>query len=488
MALKRQLLISFLFLVISSLSLYSSNVILTSQATLTTTSVESTASSSSEILEKSDRYFKLNKIATVLAVAMVIILCLLSSVLYANNRLRRKANKLLQQKNLELISEKENAEKANRAKAEFLSTITHELRTPLYAVTGLTHLLIEENPSEAQKEHLESLRFSGEYLLSLVNNILDFNKLEKGNIEVDNVVFSIRSRLTDVVEALKSRAAERGNSLSLTIGPNVPNKVKGDALKISQIIINLVGNAIKFTEKGTIDVCVNKVKDTDTNKIVLYFEVADSGQGISKLKQENLFKGFNNETLQINTKFGGSGLGLSIVKRLLHLMGSSISLKSDVGKGAKFYFEIPFEIYQETSSENLINQMDLIDFKVMKSAKILIVEDNKINQLITKKILQKQGVECSIADNGEIAVEKAKNFTYDLILMDIHMPGITGLEATKEIRKFDMRTPIIALTAVTLKDNLKEFYAVGMTDVIPKPYKTEEFFMKIEKALKGHYV
>jgi len=443
----------------------------------------------SEAFEKDqNRYFKLNKIATILTVAMVIVLCLLSSVLYANNRLRSKANKLLQQKNIELISEKENAEKANRAKAEFLSTITHELRTPLYAVTGLTHLLIEENPTQSQKDYLESLKFSGEYLLSLVNNILDFNKLEKGNIEVDKIIFNPTKRMHDVLEALRSRAKERGNQLNLKVGPNVPHKVKGDALKISQIIINLVGNAIKFTENGVIDLYVNKVNDLEMKKVLLYFEVADSGQGISKAKQQNLFKNFNNDSLQINTKYGGSGLGLSIVKRLLHLMDAKISLQSEVGKGSKFYFELPFEIYTEKSSNEVVDQMSRIDFAVMKGAKVLIVEDNKINQLITKKILQKQGVQCSISDNGELAIEKAKNFDFDLILMDIHMPGITGLEATKEIRKFDMRTPIIALTAVTLKDNLKEFYAVGMTDVIPKPYKTEEFFMKLEKALKSAYV
>ncbi len=434
------------------------------------------------------RYFKLNKIASVLTVAIVIILCILSLVLYANNRLRRKANKLLQHKNIELIEEKEKAEKANRAKAEFLSTITHELRTPLYAVTGLTHLLIEENPSETQREHLDSLKFSGEYLLSLVNNILDFNKLEKGNVEVDSVVFSPLRRLTDVVEALRSRSSERGNKLNLSVGPNVPEKVKGDALKISQIVINLVGNAIKFTENGTINVYVNKVKDLEGGQVLLYFEIEDSGLGISKAKQENLFKGFKSESLQINSKYGGSGLGLSIVKRLLNLLGTDISVKSELGKGSKFFFELPLEIYNEESASVKVNTMSQIDFGIMKGAKVLIVEDNKINQLITKKILQKQGVECSIADNGEAAIREAKNFDFDLILMDIHMPGITGLEATKEIRKFDMRTPIIALTAVTLKDNLKEFYACGMTDVIPKPYKTEEFFKKLEIALKGQYI
>ncbi len=435
-----------------------------------------------------ERYFKLSKIASVLTVAMVLILCLLSSVLYANNRLRTKANKLLQQKNIELILEKENAEKANRAKAEFLSTITHELRTPLYAVTGLTHLLIEENPTDSQLEHLDSLKFSGEYLLSLVNNILDFNKLEKGGVEVGSEIFSPLRRLTDVVEALKSRAHERGNQLNLIVGPKVPEKVKGDALKISQIIINLVGNAIKFTENGSIDIYVNKVRDLKDNSVLLYFEVSDEGLGISKSKQENLFKGFSSESLQINTKYGGSGLGLSIVKRLLGLMDAEISVKSELGKGSKFFFELSFEVYEEEMSNTQVDLLSQINFEIMKGAKVLIVEDNKINQLITKKILQKQGVVCSIADNGEIAVDKAKNFEFDLILMDIHMPGITGLEATREIRKFDMRTPIIALTAVTLKDNLKEFYACGMTDVIPKPYKTDEFFLKLEKALTGQYV
>ena len=431
---------------------------------------------------------KLSKITTILSIALITILTLLTLALFKNNKLRAKANRLLQQKNAELLAEKEKAEKATAAKAQFLSTITHELRTPLYAVTGLTHLLLEENPTENQKEHLNSLRFSGEYLLSLINNILDLNKLEAKKVEVEVTSFNLKKRISDVLIALSKAAKDRNNKLILNFDKNIPNKIKGDPLKISQILINLIGNAIKFTKDGIINIYVNKVKDLEGNKVRLYFEVEDNGTGISESKQQDIFDNFSQESLEVNRKYGGSGLGLSIVKNLLNLLGSEIKLKSEVNKGSKFYFELDFEIFDENEVVVTKKIFEAIDFEAMKDRKVLIVEDNKINQLITKKILEKNKINCEVADNGETAVEKAQSNSYDLILMDIHMPGISGVEATNQIRKFDMRTPIIALTAVTLEDHMDEFYANGITDVIPKPYKTEEFFLKIQKAFRGEYV
>ncbi|WP_232285829.1 response regulator [Aquimarina agarilytica] len=430
---------------------------------------------------------KLGKITTVLSIALITILTLLTLALYKNNKLRARANKLLKQKNAELLAEKERAEKASAVKAQFLSTITHELRTPLYAVTGLTHLLLEENPTENQKEHLNSLRFSGEYLLSLINNILDLNKLEANKVEVEVTSFNLKKRISDVLIALNKAAEDRGNVLNLNFDSNIPKTLKGDPLKISQILINLIGNAIKFTKSGEINIHVLKAKDIDAHKILLYFEVEDNGVGISEKKKYDIFENFNQESLEINRKYGGTGLGLSIVKNLLSLLGSEIQLNSTVGKGSKFFFELEFGLFEETEVSVKKKVLAKVNFEEMEGKKVLIVEDNKINQLITRKILEKNKIVCEVADNGEIAVEKAENFSYDLILMDIHMPGISGVEATKRIRKFDMRTPVIALTAVTLADHMDEFYANGITDVIPKPYKTEEFFLKLQKAFRGEY-
>ena len=425
---------------------------------------------------------KLGRLTTILSIALITILSLLTLSLYKNNNLRAKANELLQNKNTELILAKENAERASEAKVQFLSTITHELRTPLYAVTGLTHLLLEESPTPNQKEHLNSLKFSGEYLLSLINNILDLNKLEANKVEIENTSFNLKKRINDVLIALGKSAKDRNNKLHYEFDDNVPAKLKGDPLKVSQILINLIGNSIKFTQNGDIWIRVKLISMIE-NKVFLNFSIEDNGVGISEKKQQSIFENFTQGSVQINRKFGGTGLGLSIVKNLLNLMDSEIKLESELGKGSKFLFDLKFEVVEDKST-NYSEEAKKIDYKVMIDKNILIVEDNKINQLITRKILEKNKIICDVADNGDIAVHKVKENTYDLILMDIHMPGISGIEATRQIREFNTEIPIIALTAVTLDDNLDEFYDNGFNDIIPKPYKTEEFFTKLHKALK----
>ncbi|WP_062059987.1 tetratricopeptide repeat-containing hybrid sensor histidine kinase/response regulator [Aquimarina longa] len=427
------------------------------------------------------RSLKLGRLTTILSIALITILSLLTLSLYKNNNLRARANELLQNKNTELILAKENAERASEAKVQFLSTITHELRTPLYAVTGLTHLLLEESPTPNQKEHLNSLKFSGEYLLSLINNILDLNKLEANKVEVENTSFNLKKRINDVLIALGKSAKDRDNNLHYEFDESIPPKLKGDPLKISQILINLIGNSIKFTQNGDIWIRVSPISQVE-NKIALNFEIEDNGVGISEKKQQSIFENFTQGSVQINRKFGGTGLGLSIVKNLLSLMGSEINLESKLGKGSKFMFNLTFEIFEDKSTD-YAEEAKKIDYSVMVDKHVLIVEDNKINQLITRKILEKNRINCDVADNGNIAINKTKENSFDLILMDIHMPGISGIQATKQIREFNTEIPIIALTAVTLDDNLDEFYDNGFNDIIPKPYKTEEFFTKLHKAL-----
>jgi len=434
---------------------------------------------------ENERTLKVNKLTTILSVALITILSLLTLSLYKNNNLRARANELLQKKNSELILAKENAEKASLAKAQFLTTITHELRTPLYAVTGLTHLLLEESPTESQKEHLNSLKFSGEYLLSLINNILDLNKLEANKVEIVKSNFDLEKRISDVLIALKNSADDRNTKLHFSYDKDIPAKLIGDPLKVSQILINLIGNSIKFTEDGDIWIAVNKTRQ-DGKFVSLLFEIKDNGEGIGKEKQKAIFENFTQGSTQINRKFGGTGLGLSIVKNLLSLLNSEIELESDLGKGSTFTFELQFEAetLETKPAQAVAPSKDIVlTNDIMKDKNILIVEDNKINQMITRKILEKNKVICDVADNGTIAIEKVQNNEFDLILMDIHMPGISGIEATIEIRKFNPDIPIIALTAVTLDDNLDEFYMNGFNDIIPKPYKTEEFFHKINKYL-----
>ena len=434
-------------------------------------------------IDKQRRSINFGKMTTGLSIALIVILSLLTLSLYKNNNLRAKANELLQDKNSELQLAKEKAEKASLAKAQFLSTITHELRTPLYAVTGLTHLLMEEDPTPEQKEHLDSLKFSGEYLLSLINNILDLNKLEANKVEVEKTSFNLKKRVTDVLVALKKSADDKNNNLHFEYDDDIPVKLLGDPLKLSQILINLIGNSLKFTQNGDIYVRIQKGSENN-DRISVRFEIEDNGVGISRKKQKSIFEIFSQASLQINRKFGGTGLGLSIVKNLLELMGSKIQLESQLGKGSKFWFDINFAISEEYQDKNPNNIIYDVDYLALENRDILIVEDNKINQMITKKILEKNKMRCLVADNGKDAIALVKEHNFDVVLMDIHMPGISGIEATREIRKFNKKLPIIALTAVTIDENLDDFYRAGFNEIIPKPFKTEEFFEKIYRSME----
>ena len=434
-------------------------------------------------LDRQQRSISFSKITTGLSIALIVILSLLTLSLYKNNNLRAKANTLLQDKNTELQMAKEKAEKASMVKAEFLSTITHELRTPMYAVTGLTHLLLEENPKPEQKEHLSSLQFSSEYLLNLINNILDLNKLEANKVEIEKTTFTLRKRLNDVLIALKKSAEDRKNSLKLEFDPDIPDKLDGDSVKLSQVLINLIGNSLKFTQNGDVVIRVSKLAEKN-NKITLHFEIEDNGVGISKKKQKSIFESFSQASLQINRKFGGTGLGLSIVKSLLELMGSRIQLESQLGKGSKFWFDLVLEVSaQDATEEKGQKHLDENEYGLFENKHILVVEDNKINQMITRKILEKRNFKCQVVDNGMDAIKLVETNDFDVVLMDIHMPGISGIEATQEIRKFKPQLPIIALTAVTIEENLDEFYRVAFNEIIPKPFKTEEFFEKIHRSL-----
>ena len=431
--------------------------------------------------EKSESF---NVITNGLSIAIIAILSLLTLSLYKNNNLRAKANTLLQDKNTELLLAKEKAEKASLAKAQFLSTITHELRTPLYAVTGLTHLLMEENPKEHQREHLESLKFSGEFLLSLINNILDLNKLEAKKVEIEKISFHLKKRINDVLIALKKSANDKQTTLRVDYDDSIPESLSGDPVKLSQVLINLIGNSVKFTQNGEVVIRVRKI-DQYNNSIKLNFEIQDNGVGISKKKQKSIFETFSQGSLQINRKFGGTGLGLSIVKNLLELMNSKIQLESKLGEGSKFWFNLDLDISDEkVSQQTKTDKKKVIDLQYLVGKNVLVVEDNKINQMITKKILEKNKMVCQVADNGTDAVALVNENDFDIVLMDIHMPGISGIEATQKIRGFNKELPVIALTAVTIDENLDEFFRVGFNEIIPKPFKPEEFLEKIHDTLK----
>ncbi|WP_411032251.1 ATP-binding protein [Spongiimicrobium sp. 3-5] len=438
-----------------------------------------------EKIEELNESANRSEITAILTSAFLTIISLLAVSLYRNNQIKLKTNDLLQTKNKELQNARDEAVQAMEAKTNFLSTVSHELRTPLYAVTGLTHLLLEENPSENQKEHLKSLKFSGDYLLNFINDILQINKIDADKLEPLNIDINLKKILTEVIDSLQQSAKENNTKIVLDYDDTIPSHLMSDPLKLSQIFMNLIGNALKFTKEGEVTV-IAKLMKKEEEDVTLYFEVKDNGIGISKEKQKNIFDSFEQGSIQINREYGGTGLGLTIVKSLLGLFGSKIQLESEFGKGSSFFFELDLK-----SKDSIV---DDIPFEItekeydLTGLHVLVVEDNKINQVITKKMLTKKEITCDIASNGMDAVDLANENKYDGILMDIHMPGISGEEATIRIRKFDKETPIIALTAISLDDSLESFYAAGCNDVVTKPFKPEVFYQKIGENILGRKV
>ncbi|MBD0832380.1 ATP-binding response regulator [Aestuariibaculum sediminum] len=439
-----------------------------------------------EKLKKEEDDNNLSTLISILSVALITILSLLTLSLYKNNNIRLKTNNMLHKKNGELIIAKEKAELASKTKANFLSTVTHELRTPLYAVTGLSNMLLEENPKPEQIQHLKSLKFSGDYLLTFINDILQINKIEANKVDVEPEPFNLKKKINNIIMALNNQAQDNNVKIHLEYDASIGENFIADQIKISQILINLIGNSIKFTKNGDIWIRIYKIEEKG-NIYTLRFEVEDNGIGISQEKQDHMFESFSQGSIQINRKYGGTGLGLSIVKGLIGILNGKIYVKSELGKGTTFYFEIPLE---HTSNQESIENKPIYfggnpDDIDLENVKVLVVEDNKINQMITKKILTKMNLNCEIVDNGEDAVNNIKNKKYDIVLMDIHMPGISGIEATKRVRTFDKELTIFALTAVTIEDKMQEFEDAGFTDIIPKPFKQEEFEKKLYNALKN---
>ncbi|TVZ15186.1 signal transduction histidine kinase [Maribacter sp. MAR_2009_72] len=425
-----------------------------------------------ELTESQNR----SEFTTILISSFLIIISLLAVTLYRNNQIKLKTNDLLQTKNKELQIARDGAVQAMEAKTNFLSTVSHELRTPLYAVTGLTHLLLEENPEEHQKEHLKALKFSGDYLLNFINDILHINKIDANKLEPLNMEFNLKKVINEVINSLSQSAKANKTKLILEYDESIPGHLLSDPLKLSQIFMNLIGNAIKFTKGGEVRI-TTKLLEKNNDQVKIFFEVTDNGIGISKEKQKSIFDGFEQGSIQINREYGGTGLGLTIVKSLLGLFNSKIELESTLGEGSSFSFEIAMTSMEDLPEDFTFEtaQKDY-DFKNLH---LLIVEDNKINQVITKKMLSKKEMTSDIANNGHEAITLAQENLYDAILMDIHMPGISGEEATIEIRKFNQDTPIIALTAISLDDSLESFYAAGCNDVVTKPFKPEVFYQKI---------
>ncbi|MFN7100148.1 MAG: ATP-binding protein [Flavobacterium sp.] len=423
---------------------------------------------------------KFSKLISILAIALISILSLLSLSLYKNNIIRNQSNLLLKEKNNELEIAKDKAEKASQARAEFLSTVSHELRTPLNAINGITHLLLQENPKKSQIDYLSSLKFSGDYLTKFINEILEINKIESHNLELEQIPFHLKQLLVNIKHSLKELAIVNNNEFSLEINEKIPDYLIGDPTKLSQIILNLINNALKFTSDGVIYVRVNLEKIE--NKIAfISFEITDTGIGIPEDKLESVFDSFSQGSTEVNRKYGGTGLGLTIVKKLTETLGGQIQLQSKINQGSTFSFSLSFLVAEKPTQQiehDNGNQTALLAHK-----KILLVEDNKINQMITRKMLHNKQITCEVIDNGEEAIELMRFSKFDMVLMDVHLPGINGTVATQTIREFDTTTPIIALTAISLHENRDMLLSFGMNDVITKPFIPAEFYDTIAAHL-----
>ncbi|WP_035672790.1 response regulator [Flavobacterium sp. 83] len=427
--------------------------------------------------EKDLQYQSLKKsrVIVLLFVIVLFILLLLVYTLYKNNLFKKKRNNDLSLANEKLFVAKEKAEEASILKSQFVSTISHELRTPLYGVVGITNMLLDEHKELVNSPHLSSLKFSARYLLSLVNDVLQINKIEENRIVLENLTFNISDEINMIKNSLSFIAKNNNNFIFVNIDPAIPEYLIGDKLRLSQIIINLVSNALKFTTNGEVFIDVNLSAVTDKMHFI-EFKIKDTGVGIAIEDQDKIFDKF----VQVGRKavdYQGTGLGLSIVKRLLSLFNSDISIKSEIGVGTEFTFTISFEFDPEKTNE-IINNIP-VDLSSNKQLKVLVVEDNKINQIVTEKILKNNNYTCTVVDDGFQAIKILEEDNFDIVLMDINMPLINGFETSRRIRHKGIKIPIIALTAFDKEEIIEESIAAGINDIIVKPFDSVKLFKVI---------
>ncbi|MDY8137800.1 response regulator [Aquimarina sp. 2201CG5-10] len=396
-------------------------------------------------------------------------------------RSKKRLNDNLEGKNEELVVAKSKAEELTQIKSQFISTVSHELRTPLYGVIGITSLLQEDK--EVVRKHeklLSSLKFSGEYLLDLIGNVLKVGEIESQKIKLQKESVNLKELCQNLLNSLNYQAKNNNNQLLLEIDNRLPELLHLDSLRLSEVLINLIGNAIKNTRNGKIWLRI-KVISVVKNNVDIKFEVEDNGIGIPENKKNFVFEKFSQINRELD-KLDGTGLGLSIVKELLDMMGSQIHLESTQGIGTLFSFTLKLEVIKEKNTSFNDQDKPIIE---SNDISILVVEDNKINQMVTRNLLKLIGYDCVIVENGLSAVEIIENQNFDLILMDLNMPKLNGYEATKLIRKTNSSIPIIALTASEIEEVENNCINAGMNAVINKPLSKDTLKNILQEKLEG---
>ncbi len=394
------------------------------------------------------------------------------------------------QKTQQLRESMEKAQTAAIAKGQFLANMSHEIRTPMNGVVGMAELLEESPLDDEQQLYARTIRSSGEALLSIINDILDFSKIQAGKLEVYPRPSSLRVEIASLRQIFKNQAESKGLELCLEVSPKVPNSVVVDPDRFKQIVINLLGNAIKFTDKGRVGANIDYSDPESTDPEHLIVEVFDTGIGISEENKDRIFESFTQGNAGFNRDYGGTGLGLSISNQLIELMGGELKMKSEFGKGTTFRFTIPVDDPQD-SMEPLIEQPPTENKpkEGRKPLSILLAEDNPLNQTYALRILEKAGHRVAVAENGAEAISAFCAESFDLVLMDIQMPVVDGEQATQEIREIDksQKVPIVAVTANAMKEAKKRYLEIGMNSVLSKPFTKEELLELID-SLAGEPV
>jgi len=373
------------------------------------------------------------------------------------------------------------AEEAVKAKQQFLSNMSHEIRTPMNAIIGFTKVVLKTNLSAQQKEYVTAIKTSGDALIVLINDILDLAKVDAGKMTFEQTPFKMALSISAMLHLFESKVQEKNLELVIEYDNNIPELLVGDPVRLHQIILNLVSNAVKFTNYGKITVSVRLIKE-DEKIVIIEFAVSDTGIGIPEDKLKDIFENFQQASSSTSRLFGGTGLGLAIVKQLVEPQGGIIHVESKLDKGSTFSFTLNFK---KTNEVHTIEPIILERNTKLKGTRVLVVEDIVLNQLLMKTLLDDFGFEKDIASNGKIAIEKLKNKTYDIILMDLQMPEMNGFETTEYIRKtLKLTIPIIALTADVTTVDLKKCKEVGMNEYLAKPVDEELLYSKIAGLVK----